>query len=56
MFVSSPTADDSSLLPISLLNIEQGFEKEAHLIAVAIMARAGFNPGRIGRLRRQIAI
>jgi beta-barrel assembly-enhancing protease len=44
LFVSSPTAADSSLLPGPLLNLEQSFEKEADVIAVAIMARAGYDP------------
>src|SRR5580658_5404837 len=44
MFVSSPTAADSSLLPGPLLNLQKSFEKEADVIAVAIMAKAGYDP------------
>jgi predicted Zn-dependent protease len=44
VFVSSPTAADESLLPGGLLNLEQSFEKEADLVAVAIMTKAGYDP------------
>jgi len=44
VFVSSPTAADSSPLPPPLSNLERSFEKEADGIAVAIMASAGYDP------------
>jgi|SRR5579871_139793 len=44
VFVSSPGAGDASLLPAGLRNAQREFEKEADQIAVAILARTGYDP------------
>jgi predicted Zn-dependent protease len=44
VFVRSPTAADESLFPSGLLNLEQSFEKQADLVAVAIMTKVGYDP------------
>jgi predicted Zn-dependent protease len=44
IFLSSPTAGDGNLFPRGLLSLQRIFETEADRLAVAITAKAGYDP------------